>query len=41
VDATRTIGWGHFDDDDETWGLELIDNPCGPKLLPMSREWTR
>jgi putative transposase len=27
---------GYFDD--ETWRLEPIDNPFGPKLLPMSPE---
>jgi putative transposase len=30
---------GYFDD--ETCRLEPIDNPFGPKLLPMSPEWTR
>ncbi len=29
---------GYFDD--ETCRLEPIDNPFGPKLLPMSPEWT-
>jgi len=29
---------GYFDD--ETCQLEPIDNPFGPKLLPMSPEWT-
>ena len=30
---------GYFDD--ETCRLEPIDNPFGPKLLPMSPEWTQ
>jgi putative transposase len=29
---------GYFDD--ETCRLEPIDDPFGPKLLPMSPEWT-
>jgi hypothetical protein len=24
--------------DDETWGLEPIENPFGPKVLPMCSE---
>ena len=30
------LGWAYFDD--ETCGIEPIDNPLGPKGLPMSPE---